>query len=195
MPANVAGRQVDYLCALRITKTPLHMIKPSLLIAVVALAVACTGADSAKNATVAARTENIVGITEGEPMATADLGISGMTCEMMCGGMIKSALVKVPGVEKTEIAFTDGDAIGHAKVTYDPAKVDDTKLVEAVQALADGQYKVESIAVVKQVKQQDKHAECAPVKGNGNGNGVCASFLPEVRMPSLVAMLLSLVRA
>lgn len=55
-------------------------------------------------------------------MATADLGISGMTCEMMCGGMIKSALVKVPGVEKTEIVFHEGDKVGHAEVTYDPRK-------------------------------------------------------------------------
>jgi copper chaperone CopZ len=126
-------------------------------------------------------------------MATADLGISGMTCEMMCGGMIKSALVKVPGVEKTEIVFHEGDKVGHAKVTYDPAKVDDTKFVETVQALADGQYKVESIAVVKQVKSE-KQAECKPA-GDSPGNGTCASLLPEVPMPSLVAMLLSLIRA
>ena len=126
-------------------------------------------------------------------MATADLSISGMTCEMMCGGMIKSALVKVPGVENTEIAFHDGDATGHAKVTYDPAKVDDTKLVEAVQALADGQYKVESIAVVKQVKGE-KQAHCKPA-ADASGNGSCVSILPEVPVPSLVAMLLALVQA
>ncbi|MGV9013792.1 MAG: heavy-metal-associated domain-containing protein [Flavobacteriales bacterium] len=169
------------------------MFKPSLLIAVVVLAVACSGSDSATTTSVASRTENIVSISEGSPMATADLGISGMTCEMMCGGMIKSALVKVPGVETTEIAFHDGDVIGHAKVTYDPAKVDDSKFVETVQALADGQYKVESIAVVKQVKgekqaQSKKHDQV-------QGNGTSVSIIPEVPMPSLVAMLLALVRA
>ena len=125
-------------------------------------------------------------------MATADLNISGMTCEQMCGGMIKSALVKVPGVESTEIAFHDGDKIGHAKVTYDPAKVDDTKLVQAVQALADGQYKVESIAVVKQVKGE-KQAECKPGPGD-QVKGACAALIPEVPMPNLVSTLLALVR-
>lgn len=130
-------------------------------------------------------------ISEGQPMATADLGISGMTCEMMCGGMIKSALVKVPGVETTEIAYHVGDAIGHAKVTYDPAKVDDTKLVQAVQALADGQYKVESIAVVKQVKS----APSASTKQtHSDDEGVSTSILPEVAMPNLVSTLLALVR-
>lgn len=130
-------------------------------------------------------------ITEGKPMATADLGISGMTCEMMCGGMIKSALVKVPGVENTEIVFHDGDAIGHAKVTYDPAKVDDTKFVQAVQALADGQYKVESIAIVKQVKNAPSAAK--QQKGKSD-EGISASIIPEVAMPNLVATLLALVR-
>ena len=123
-------------------------------------------------------------------MATADLGISGMTCEMMCGGMIKSALVKVPGVETTEIVFHDGDAIGHAKVTYDPTKVDDSMLVLAVQALADGQYKVESIAVVKQVKS----AASVKQPSEKEEDDVSVSIMPEVAMPNLVSTLLALVR-
>lgn len=165
------------------------MFKPSLLIAVVALAMACSG--GSEPVSVAARTENTVNITEGQPMATADLGISGMTCEMMCGGMIKSALAKVPGVENTEIVFHDGDKIGYAKVTYDPAKVDDAKFVQAVQALADGQYKVESIAVVKQVKNAPSAFKQQKDKSD---EGVSASLMPEVAMPNLVATLLALVR-
>lgn len=166
------------------------MNKFNFLLAGTALIVACSGPVSSDTGAVANRTENMVGITEGTPVATADLGISGMTCEMMCGNMIKGALVKVPGVEKTDIAFHDGDAIGHAKVTYDPAKVNDAELVKAVQALADGQYKVESIAVVKQVlgaPSVDKGA--AKEKSDAS-----AALLPEVNMPNLVSTLLSLVR-
>ena len=167
------------------------MFKPSLLIATIALVTACSSTGSSDAVSAASRTESSVNITAGQPMATADLGISGMTCEMMCGGMIKSALVKVPGVESTEIVFHDGDKIGHAKVTYDPAKVDDAKFVQAVQALADGQYKVESIAVVKQVKNAPSAAKQQKDKGD---EGVSASLMPEVAMPNLVATLLALVR-
>lgn len=166
------------------------MFKPSLLIATIALATACSGPGSSDAVSVASRTESTVNITEGQPMATADLGISGMTCEMMCGGMIKSALVKVPGVETTEIVFHDGDAIGHAKVTYDPTKVDDSMLVLAVQALADGQYKVESIAVVKQVKS----AASVKQPSEKEEDDVSVSIMPEVAMPNLVSTLLALVR-
>lgn len=189
MRAKVGGPQVDYLWALFSFPTTRKMFKPTLLVAVVALSVACSGGGDPVS--VASRTESTVMISEGQPMATADLNISGMTCEMMCGGMIKSALVKVPGVESTEIAFHDGDKIGHAKVTYDPAKVDDTKLVQAVQALADGQYKVESIAVVKQVKSAPSAAK---QQNDKSDDDVSASLMPEVAMPNLVATLLALVR-
>ena len=168
------------------------MTKLPLFLATMALATACSGPATSDAGSTASRTENIVAITEGQPMATADLGISGMSCEMMCGGMIKSALVKVPGVEKTDVVFHDGDSLGYAKVTYDPVKVDDAQLVKTVQSLADGQYQVRSIAVVKQVKD-GKQAQCGPA--NAAGTGVCAGLMPEVGMPSLVQVLLTLVRA
>lgn len=166
------------------------MYKITLLLAATALSVACSSPAPEAAAITASRTERTVAITEGQPLATADFSISGMTCEMMCASMIKGALVKVPGVEETKIAYHDGDAIGHAKVTYDPAKVNDTELVKAVQALADGQYKVETIAVVKQVKESAS-VHNAP---DATDNGTSASLMPTVEMPNLIATLLSLVR-
>jgi copper chaperone CopZ len=138
---------------------------------------------------VAHRTVKEVAITGGEPIATADMGITGMTCEQMCGGMIKGALTKLPGVRGTEIAFKDGDAVGHAKVTYDPAKVDDLQFVKAVQGLADGQYKVISLSIVKEVKGSPSAS-----KEQSRKDGASASLLPEVPMPNLVSTLLGLVR-
>ena len=166
-------------------------MKKQFAIAFLTLLCACgQGTSIDQSASVANRTVKEVAVTEGEPVATADMGITGMTCEMMCGGMIKSALAKVPGVSKAEIAFHDGDAVGHAKVTYDPAKVNDAQLVSAVQSIADGQYKVASIAIVKQVK----HTPSAAKKQVDGEDDASASLLPEVAMPNLVATLLTLVR-
>ncbi|MBP8823480.1 MAG: heavy-metal-associated domain-containing protein [Flavobacteriales bacterium] len=150
------------------------------------LFVACSQGPSADDSTaVADRTVVEVVIDQGEPMATADLTIGGMSCSMMCGNMIKGALAKVPGVTQAEVEYTDGSETGHAKVTYDPAQVDDGQLVSAVQALADGQYKVSAVAVKKQVK----HASARK-----DGNERSASLIPEVPMPNLVGMLRALVR-
>jgi copper chaperone CopZ len=166
-------------------------MRKQLSIALIALLCGCgTSTSTDKAAAVAGRTVKEVTITEGQPVATADLGITGMTCEQMCGGMIKGALTKLPGVAGTEIAFKDGDEVGHAKVTYDPAKVDDAQLVQAVQDLADGQYKVISLAIVKEVK----NSPSASKKLEGKDDEVSASLLPEVTMPNLVSTLMALVR-
>jgi len=166
-------------------------MKKQLSIAVIALLCGCgTSTSTDKTAVVAGRTVKEVTITEGQPIATADLGITGMTCEQMCGGMIKGALTKLPGVAGTEITFKDGDEVGYAKVTYDPAKVDDAQLVKAVQDLADGQYKVISLGIVKEVKS----APSACKQPDGKNDGVNACIIPEVTMPNLVSTLLALVR-
>ena len=166
-------------------------MKKQLSIALIALLCGCgTSTSTDKAAAVAGRTVKEVAITDGQPVATADLGITGMTCEQMCGGMIKGALTKLPGVAGTEIAYKDGDAVGHAKVTYDPAKVDDAQIVKAVQAIADGQYKVISLNIVKEVKASPSASKASDNKDDG----VSASILPEVAMPNLVSTLLALVR-
>jgi len=91
-----------------------------------------------------------VSINTGTPVTMADLGIDGMSCEMMCGGSIKKALAAL-GVEATQIKMGEGDASDHAIVTYDEAKVTDAQMVEAIQKLHDGQFTVKTVNITKQV--------------------------------------------
>ncbi len=140
-----------------------------------------------------ARVVNEVVITQGTPVTFADLSISGMSCEMMCGGAIKKALAQVPGVSTTEITFVEGDENDHAIVTYDPAQVNDAQLVEAVQKIHDGQYKVVAVAVTKQVKgdgsasEEGEAAEATDGKVNAE--------LPSLRLPNLLELLSFILRA
>ncbi|MDQ3099880.1 MAG: hypothetical protein M3R08_00715 [Bacteroidota bacterium] len=97
------------------------------------------------------RTVKEIAITDGTPVTFADLSIEGMSCEMMCGGSIKKALAKLPGIEQTEIKFVEGDERDHAIVTYDESKVTDAQMIEAIQGLHDGQYKVLAVEITKQV--------------------------------------------
>ncbi len=91
-------------------------------------------------------------VSSGEPVTKADLTIEGMSCEMMCGGSIKKALAKLPGVSGTEIVFVEGEESNHAVVTYNENEVSDAELVAAIQGLYDGQYQVNGIAITRQVK-------------------------------------------
>lgn len=107
------------------------------------------------------RVVNEVSISTGTPVTMADLGIEGMSCEMMCGGSIRKALAAL-GVDATEIKMNEGDGPDHAIVTYNEAKVTDAQMVEAIQKLYDGQYKVTSVNITKQVLG----SAAAPVEGS-----------------------------
>jgi copper chaperone CopZ len=132
-------------------------------------------------------------ITSGAPVAIADLGIEGMSCEMMCGGSIKKALAKLPGIASTEIQFIEGDERDHAIVTYDETKVTDTEMVEAIQALHEGQYKVLSVTITKQVRGTAAGTE--PAGEQQEEEGVSVS-LPssDVVLPSIITLLTSVFR-
>lgn len=103
---------------------------------------------SSASATIQRTVEEVVGTTAG---TFADLSIEGMSCEMMCGGSIKKALAKLPGVNSTEIEFVEGDEHDHAVVNYDATKVSDKEMIDAIQGLYDGQYKVVAVKITKQV--------------------------------------------
>jgi copper chaperone CopZ len=178
-----------------------HLLPLSLSIAL--LASACSGtattdavADVAAQAA-AAGIERVVTdevINAGTPVTMADLSIDGMSCEMMCGGSIKKALAKLPGVSATEIAFVEGEERDHAIVTYDASKISDAQLIEAVQQLHDGQYKVLAVEVTKQVL-----APAATVQDDERSvkeeNSVSATYSPaQVLLPSILSILTRILR-
>lgn len=114
---------------------------------------ACSGQapEPATHAAASAIERTVEEVTGTVPATFADLSIDGMSCEMMCGGSIKKALAKLPGVNSTEIKFIEGDERDHAVVNYDATKVSDAQMIEAIQGLYDGQYKVVAVKITKQV--------------------------------------------
>lgn len=173
-------------------------MRKSILAPLVITAVVLSGCGRAPEAVVAdlpgtvARTVKEVAVRTDAPVTFADLSIEGMSCEMMCGGSIKKALAKLPGVSATEIKFVEGETVDHAIVTYDEGQVSDTELVKAVQALHDGQYKVLAIAITKQVPG----GESAPGTGSNvkEEKGVSARMPTEVVLPGIVALLTRILR-
>jgi copper chaperone CopZ len=137
------------------------------------------------------RTVKEVVVTEGVPVTVADLSIEGMSCEQMCGGAIRKALAGL-GVEGTEIKMNEAEGPDHAIVTYDPGKVSDAQMIEAIQKLHDGQYKVIAVAITKQVKGTT--ATSGEEKAASDEKGVSAYSGREVVLPSIVALLSRILR-
>ena len=161
-------------------------------ICVFALAVAC-GTEGTNSASIPGvdRTVEEVTIAEGEPTTKADLSIEGMSCEMMCGGSIKKALAAL-GVEGTEIKMNEGEGPDHAIVTYDVSKITDAQLVEAVQKLHDGQYKVIAVHVTQEVKSAAAANDA--VDAGKEEHGVSVMDAKEVVLPSILAVLSRILR-
>lgn len=138
------------------------------------------------------RIVNEVAITSGTPVTIADLSIDGMSCEMMCGGSIKKALAKLPGVAGTDITFIEGDERDHAIVTYDESKVTDAQMVEAIQALHDGQYKVLAVTITKQVSGVGSTTDEPTEEKEKSGVSVYAP--PTTLLPNVVSLLAGFLR-
>lgn len=100
------------------------------------------------------RTEIQSVITSGAPVTIASLGIEGMSCEKMCGGAIKKALEGTQGVISADIEFDAEKDIDIAVVKYSAEKVKDAALISVVNELRDGIYKVRSVDVETQVKEE-----------------------------------------
>lgn len=168
------------------------------LVAIAVVALSCGRADAPMDAAVAAATEGIERIekneviTSGTPVATADLRIDGMSCMMACGSSIRKALNKVSGVASTEIVFNEGDEADHAIVTYDPTKVNDNELIQAVHGLYDGQYKVTAITITKQVKSASSNGGASAA--GAEDSGVSVHLPANAWLPGLVGVLTRILR-
>lgn len=132
-----------------------------------------------------------VAITSGVPVTMADLSIEGMSCEMMCGGSIKKALAAL-GVTGTEIKMNEAEGPDHAIVTYDESKITDAQMIEAIQKLHDGQYKVLAVTITKEVKGAS--ASNSEAKQEAQDEGVSVSVPKEVVLPSILAILSRILR-
>ena len=132
------------------------------------------------------RVVNEVVITSGEPVTLADLSIEGMSCEMMCGGSIKKALAAL-GVTGTVIKMSEVEGPDHALVTYDPAKITDAEMIQAIQKLHDGQYKVLAVTITKEVKGNS--ASNSDASAEAEEDQVSVYSPQEVVLPSIIALL------
>ena len=94
----------------------------------------------------------------------AKMSIEGMMCADGCGGKIQQDLRALPGVVETELEFEAERPENTVKVEFDPTVTDEQKLIQSVQSIADGKYKVKSVEVL--------HYHGLQSRENHNGSAV-----------------------
>jgi periplasmic mercuric ion binding protein len=123
-----------------------------LFISAMAFLSACGGNESQEN--VASTSAADIQITRKEVdsevvKTVANLSIEGMTCSMGCGGKIQQELRAINGVNTTDLSFEDNRPVNVVAVQFDPTQTDEKKLIECVNTIADGQYHVTAVEIVK----------------------------------------------
>jgi len=74
-------------------------------------------------------------------LETTSFKIDGMTCPMGCAAVIEKKLADLDGVEQAKVDFDQKTAT----ISFDAAKQTPEKLVETVERIADGAYKVSDV--------------------------------------------------
>lgn len=141
------GAKVVQLIQLQM-KVRLNNITRSLFMVSVIFLGACTGTDQTSDAEI----NSDVKVTFTEESGTsekymANIAIDGMACEMMCGSKIAGELNGLNGVKNTEIDFKGEGEVNFAVVEFDANTVSEQEMIEAVQAIANGHYKVNAVEV------------------------------------------------
>ena len=123
-----------------------------------------------------ANNENVIANT------VADIGISGMVCEMNCVSSVKQELLSMAGITDMEIDFDETADINHAIVKFDNKLTSEEKIVDAIEALNDNSYKVETFTI-------------SPLEGNTKTSGdnqvtgktvESASVSPSFELPNVL---------
>ncbi|HKK40677.1 MAG TPA: hypothetical protein VJ949_14745 [Cryomorphaceae bacterium] len=154
-------------------KLRLNNITRALFVVSLVVLGACSGTDEASEAE-ANPTVNVTFTEETGPTEKylAKIAVDGMACEMMCGSKIAGELNGLNGVKNTDIEFIGEGEENFAVVEFDANTVSEQEMIKAVQAIANGHYKVNSVEV--------KHVVAGPETEEKDEEKV-SSYKPELQ--------------
>ncbi|NNK81369.1 MAG: heavy-metal-associated domain-containing protein [Flavobacteriales bacterium] len=112
----------------------------------------------------------------GYDQPTAKLMIEGMSCERMCVSAVKKSIAEVPSVEIEDMLFDAEVAVDTLIVHFDPKKVSEKELIDAVEKLAGGDtYSVNEVQLNKDAKSSSVN-ERREKSGGKNSNAKQYTF-------------------
>lgn len=82
-----------------------------------------------------------------DPTNLLTIQIGGMSCEMGCGGAIRKELYATNGVDEVKYDFKMGRDFNEAIISFDQSKIDDTEIIEIIQAINKNQFTVKDATV------------------------------------------------
>jgi copper chaperone CopZ len=167
------------------------MKKPYFFLIVASLALSSCQSDNQKEAITdiaSAPVEEVVLKTDGPAKTVAHLSIEGMGCEMACGSAIKKALSEIDGVKLAEIDFDAERETDFAIVEFDASVANTDQMVNAVNALRKGHYKVSALKLERH-EPVSENASGEPQVGRENSKSDARIDTRTITFPNILDIL------
>lgn len=119
--------------------------------------------------------------------------IEGMSCEMACGGSIRTNLKATGAVDRVQYDFEDGRTIQTAFISYDDRKITDKEMVKIIETINEKQFtthKHSSEAISKESKTSDSENE----RAEEESKVAVSEVSPSIELPNLFDLLKNLVQ-
>ena len=84
--------------------------------------------------------------------------VTGMVCEMGCGGSIRKALKQTGAVHRVEVDFEEENPSNVIKVYYGSASINQDEIISAIEAINEGQFKATFIESAPHIEKENKQA-------------------------------------
>jgi mercuric ion binding protein len=118
--------------------------------------------------------------------------IEGMSCEMACGGTIRTNLKATQAVERVQFNFEEGRKIQTAFISYDSDKISDDEMLKLIRTINDKQFKTHKHSSEDIITKGEDPAEST--KSDETSNVDVSNAAPSFELPNLFDLLNNLVR-
>ncbi len=123
------------------------------------------------------------------PTHQIEIPVSGMSCEMACGGAIRKELLGTQAVNRVQFDFQMARDTNIAIVKFNAKEISQEKIVDLIQHINQGQFTTGKI----QIKELDHVSEVEKGNVQSQGSLLLPTEFPKVEIPSIIDILRSII--
>lgn len=117
--------------------------------------------------------------------------VTGMSCEMACGGSIRKALIETSAVNRVQFDFQMARDTNIAYISYDSNKIKEAELVSLIEQINNGQFHTGK--VTEQVIEEQTTAGSNVGNAQSNSTIFTTPELPRIQLPSILDILRTII--
>jgi len=119
--------------------------------------------------------------------------IEGMSCEMACGGSIRTNLKATGAVDRVQFDFEEGRKIQTAFISYDSNKISDSEMLKLIQTINEKQFTTHKYSS-EEISDTNEESTSENNNAEESSSVDVSEVAPSIELPNLFDLLKNLVR-